>query len=507
VTENFQPEGRLHPMSWLFAVMTFIRQFLLPLLAAAFFGSRNGMPLWLAIFIVPMIAAAVWKQFFYRYGCGPAGLVVREGIFFHNLRQIDYARIENIDTERNLLHRALGVAEVRVETSTGGKPEALIQVLSLAKADELRQAIFATRKDPEQPTRVEENETTLLHLPIDELVRFGLIDNRGMVVVAGLFGLAHEAGVIEAWAVSMKDRISPEQFDALIARGLPLQAGLALSLLLAALILVRLFSVSLALLTLYDFRLTQVGADLRVRYGSLTRVSLTLRLSRIQALHRTQTLLHRLFDRVSLRADLAGGGAEAEHEQGSATRVRWLAPISTPQRAMELAALALPDVHLESEPDWQPLASGARGRIFRFSTAWWLLASSLLAAVLRDYVGLLLLAIGIPMSFWYATMYSRYTRWSLDEDVLSFRSGWLTRKLVIVPRSRVQCALMKQSPFDRRSQMANVVIDTAGGGSRSDIIRIPYLDIEVAAQLAHALYCSSAAAGDPLLQPSEVEAV
>ena len=104
-------------------------------------------------------------------------------------------------------------------------------------------------------------------------------------------------------------------------------------------------------------------------------------------------------------------------------------------------------------------------------------------------------------------MYSRYTRWSLDEDVLSFRSGWLTRKLVIVPRSRVQCALMKQSPFDRRSQMANVVIDTAGGGSRSDIIRIPYLDIEVAAQLAHALYCSSAAAGEPLLQPSEVQAV
>src|SRR5687768_13934427 len=159
-------------MSWLFAVMTFIRQFLLPLLAAAFFGSRDAMPLWLATIIVPMIVAAVWKQFFYRYGCGPAGLVVREGIFFHNLRQIDYSRIENIDTERNLLHRALGVAEVRVETSTGGKPEALIQVLSLAKAQELRQAIFATRTDPEQPTRVEANESTLLHLPIDELVRF-----------------------------------------------------------------------------------------------------------------------------------------------------------------------------------------------------------------------------------------------------------------------------------------------------------------------------------------------
>lgn len=507
MSEDFQPEGRLHPLSWLFAVMTFIRQFLLPLLAAAFFGSRNGMPAWLAAFIIPMIAAAVWKQFFYRYGCGPAGLVIREGIFFHNLRQIDYARIENIDTQRNLLHRLLGVAEVRVETSTGGKPEALIQVLSLAKAEALRQAIFETRAGSETSTTLAQDENTLLHLPIGELVRFGLIDNRGMVVVAGLFGLVHETGVIDAWAASIKDRINPEQFDALIARGLPLQAGLAISLLLAALIVVRVFSVALALLTLYDFRLAQVGADLRARYGLFTRVSLTVRLSRIQALHQTQTLLHRLFDRVSLRADLAGGGSEGHEEQESLTRVRWLAPISSPTRASELAALALPDVHLESEPDWQPLASGARGRIFRFSTAWWSLASALLALLLRDFAGLLLLAIGIPVSFWYATMYARYTRWSLNEDVLSFRAGWLTRKLVFVPRSRVQCALLKQSPFDRRSQMANVVVDTAGAGARSDILRIPYLDIEVAAQLAHALYRSSAAGGEPLFQLHEVVAV
>jgi putative membrane protein len=335
-------------------------------------------------------------------------------------------------------------------------------------------------------------------------VRFGLIDNRGMVVVAGLFGLVHEAGVIDAWAATIQDRISAEQFDAIIARGLPLQAGLAIALLLAALVVVRLFSVALALLTLYDFRLAQVGADLRARYGSFTRVSLTLRLSRIQALHQTQTLLHRLFDRVSLRADLAGGGSEAGQEQESLTRIRWLAPISTPERATQLAALALPDVHLENEPDWQPLAAGARGRIFRFSSAWWSLASALLALLLRDFAGLLLLAIGIPVSFWYATMYARYTRWSLNRDVLSFRSGWLTRKLVIVPRSRVQCALLKQSPFDRRSQMANVAVDTAGAGARSDIIRIPYLGIEVAAQLAHALYSSSAAGGQPLLDSNEM---
>ncbi len=194
MADEFQPQLRLHPMSWLFGVVTFIRQFLLPLLAAALFGSKDGMPSWLGFMIVPMIGAALWKQYFYRYGFGPGGLVIREGVLFKNVRQIDYSRIENIDTQRNVLHRLLRVAEVRVETSTGGKPEALIQVLSMESATALRQTVFAAREERSDRVIEEATEETLLHLPPAEIVRFGLIDNRGMVVVAGLFGLLYEAG-------------------------------------------------------------------------------------------------------------------------------------------------------------------------------------------------------------------------------------------------------------------------------------------------------------------------
>ena len=71
----------------------------------------------------------------------------------------------------------------------------------------------------------------------------------------------------------------------------------------------RVLSIVLAITMLYDFRLTRAGSDLHTRYGLLTRISRTLRQPRIQAVHQTTTMLHRLFERASLRVDLAGGHA------------------------------------------------------------------------------------------------------------------------------------------------------------------------------------------------------
>lgn len=494
--QAFEPQERLHPMSWLFAALALIRQLIVPLVAAAIFGSRDGAPPWLAFAIVPLIAGAVWKQYFYRYGLGPDGLVIREGLFFHNVRQIDYSRIENIDTERGVLHRALGVAEVRVETSTGGKPEALIQVLGLKAAEELRQQVFASRGGESRSAPKAAQEEVLLSLAPSEIVKFGLIDNRGMIVVAGIFGALHELGAIEGWARLLRSRMDPQLLDEIVGSGPAIQAALAFGVVLAALVLVRLFSVVFALVTLHDFTLARADGDLRARYGLLTRVALTLRVRRIQAIHATDTVLHRLFRRVSVRVDLAGDGTTAQGSDEAGGKVRWLAPLAEPGYARELIAKALPSVDFTAAASWQPLAPGARRRVLRRSLVVWVLASIALAIALRTFAPLGIVLVGLPLSMWYATMYVRNTRWALQPDALFFRHGWLTRKLVIVPRDRVQVACLAESPFDRRHGMASVRVDTAGAGPRSDQIRVPYLDLQVARSLAAALYESAAAEGE-----------
>jgi putative membrane protein len=491
--QAFEPQERLHPTSWLFTTFALVRQFIVPIVAALLFGARNDGPPWLGYVAIPLIAGAIWKQYFYRYGLGPTGLVIREGLFFKNVRQIDYARIENIDTERSLLHRLLGVAEVRVETSTGGRPEALIQVLGLQAAEALRRQVFASRGQEARPTAV--NEEVLLHMPTAELVKFGLIDNRGMIVVAGLFGLIHQSGAFDVLGALIKAQLSEVLLNEIVASGPVIQGALALSVLIFALILVRAFSVVLALVTLHDFKLVRVGADLRARYGLLTRIAVTLRLRRIQAAHVTDTVLHRLFRRVSVRVDLAGDTESGQSGGNDGhSKVRWLAPLAEPRYARELIAKALPSVDFGAAADWQPLAPRARRRVFRRSLLIWLLLTLVLAVMLRTYWALSLLLVGIAMSAWYATKFVRYTRWALQPDALFFRYGWLTRKLVIVPRNRVQVVCLKESPFDRRHRMASVTVDTAGAGVGSDTIRVPYLELEVARTLAAALNETAAVA-------------
>ena len=488
---DFQPSLRLHPSSWLFALAGSARQLILPLIALLVFGARGGdrgfgTPLILTIFAGAMLIRAVWHQWTFRYGFGPRGLVIRDGLIFRNVRQIEYPRIENIDTERGVLHRLLNVAQVRVQTSTGGKPEALISVLGLDAVQEMRQRVFADTRPTAEATKAPE-EPRLLHLPPMELVRYGMIDNRGLILVAAGAGFLHEAGFFRADRGIIDDWLQSALPD-VAGLGIAMQILLALFAVVSALIAVRILSVVVALITLHEFTLTRNGDDLRARYGLLTKIALTLRTRRIQAVHQSESPLHRLFGRVSLDVDLAGDSGEGEQRNPERMKTRWLAPVCPTAAAPALIAAALPVFDPAAPPDWQPLAPGARSRIFRRSAllsllivagpAWWYLRE---AAVFS-------FPIVIALAWMHAQLYVKYTRWALERDVLLFQSGWLTRRLTIVPRDRVQSLNVSTSPFDRRRHMASLSVDTAGGSARAAGVHIRYLPADVARRLAAALY-------------------
>lgn len=491
---DFIPDQRLHPLSWLFVLLASIRQFIFPLLAVLIFGARDDGSAWGALFVIPLVIAAVWRQFLYRYGFGPRGLVIRDGLFFRNVRQIEYERIENIDTQRGILHRLMNVAEVKLETSSGGKPEASIRVLGLDAVQSLRERIFgstqptAVTRAPDAASAPIVAEQVLLRLSPAELMRYGFVDNRGMLVIAAAAGVLSQSGVM---------RGVTEYFGKQVLTQQALVMGLSLVLVVSGIFatiffLVRLLSLGWALVALHDFTLTRQGADLRIRYGLLTRVALTLRLPRIQAAHQTESLLHRFFGRVSVLADLAGAGGQPVDENGVPhLRMRWLAPICTPRRAAELIRIALPMLVNDTQPQWQPLAPGAKGRIFRRVT---LVATLILAAPSIFAFGIaapfVWLAI-VPLAWLHATQYVRRTRWALTREALLFQRGWLTRRLSIVPRNRVQVVHESVSPFDRRRSMATLIVDTAGASPITGVVRIAYLTSEDARSVADALYVSA----------------
>jgi putative membrane protein len=488
MSTQFQPQLRLHPLSWLFHLTGSIRQAIVPLIALFVFGSRGDgndpsaylLPVLLGLLLVH----ALWVQWTFRYDFAPNGLVIREGVLFRNLRQIDYSRIENIDTERGVLHRLLGLAQVSVQTSTGGKPEALIRVLDLAAVQRMREQVFEHGKSAEAGAEPIAEEV-LLRLPSSELIRFGLIDNRGMIIVAAGAGVLHEFGLFNIDREIVYAWLQASPLALVAALGIVMQVALAVAAIVSALLAVRVLSVVLALVTLHDFTLARAGTDMRARYGLLTRISLTLRTARIQSVHQTESVLHRLFGRVSLRADLTGdsGSSNEQREEGK-SKTRWLAPVCEPQVADDLLIASLPEVRLDDLHDWQPLAPGARRRVLRRSAFLWLLLATAPAVwYLREWSALPL-ALGLLGCWIHAREYVRRTHYAWGAEALAYRRGWLTRELTIVPRNRVQSVLVQSSPFDRRSDMATLCIDTAG----SSAVRIPYLQAATAQSLARSLY-------------------
>jgi putative membrane protein len=192
------PERRLHPLSWLFVLLQQLRQFIVPLLALFLFkrGSANndfGNELWPLIGVGVLALVSVWRYFTYRYHIDADRLVIRSGLLQRSLRIIPFARIHNVAVHQSLLHRIFGVAEVRLESAGGQKPEAQMRVLTLADALALEALVRRSAGSvAEAIDTAAEPGTTLLQLSPRDVLRLGLVSNRGLLVLGGAAAAASQ---------------------------------------------------------------------------------------------------------------------------------------------------------------------------------------------------------------------------------------------------------------------------------------------------------------------------
>src|SRR5690606_2462983 len=122
------------------------------------------------------------------------------------------------------------------------------------------------------------------------------------------------------------------------------------SLVVAFIALLRLFSVLLALLQYFGFRLEEHGRRLTVVRGLLTRLRSSVPRRRIQAWTLEESLTHRLLRRRSLHVDTAVGAQPGQSGRG----LRDLAPIATAQQCDALVRHLLPQLAWPPA-HWQPL--------------------------------------------------------------------------------------------------------------------------------------------------------
>ena len=480
-------ERRLHPLSVLFAVASALRSLLLPMLFVLF-ADRSRLELWFALLLFPYLLAAFVRYIRYRYVLTGDELVIKTGLVFRNERHIRFSRIHNIAAVQTPLHRLFGVAEVRVETAGGSEPEARMRVLSLAAREEMRRHIFAEKEAQGAATDVAPaavprpaDGSSVLHLPTRELLLHGVIDNRGMVVVGAAVGLTYEAGLFS------EDRLPGARFlqsagDSLDAAGGSIAWVAAVAALaIGFLVLLRLFSIGWAIVTLYGFDVRSNGKELRTTYGLLTRNTSTIPIHRIQLLSIRERPLQRLLGRLEVQVDTAGGNpAEAAGQ-----RRPKLAPLLRKAGLGRFLGHVQPGVDLEAVP-WRPVHPAARRRIFRLSSLGALLATLAAVGAFGPW-GALLLPPLLILAGTNAALQSRTRFWAVSTDAVLYRKGWMWRRLSLARTAKIQALSLSQSPFDRRWGMATLQVDTAGGRPGGSRLRMRFLEIATARRLLDVL--------------------
>ncbi len=442
-------EQRLHPWSWLFVLLMQMRQFLLPLVALLVFGNRGDRDeMWsyaAAVVVIAVLVGVSILQFLtYRYRIGRDGISVRSGVVSRNRREIPFARIHNVVVHQNPLHRLFGVAELRLESAGGARPEAEMRVLKLSQALALEQLVRHRGQAPAVPTAATAevaaatpprgDDAVLLRLSPWDVVRIGLLSNRGWVVVLAALGATMQ----------------------LFPRGT---------------------------LRYYGFQLSEHERRLTVVSGLLTRLRSSVARRRIQAWTLRESPLQRWARRRHLRIDIAAGAA-VENERRD---LRELAPLATPEACDALVRHLLPQ--LQWPPTrWQPVQQRGWWRLCLPALLWLPVVAA--AAVWNGLPMGALILLWLPWSAFRAHRQMARMGYHLDAQYVAARGGWWQRWWRFAELDKLQSLRLSRSPLDRWLGTASVWLDTAGaGGSIPLCLRyLPEADARaVYAQLGQAL--------------------
>lgn len=478
-------EHRLHPWSWLFVTLQHLKQFIVPLLVLLFAGRGDRNELWPLIGVGVLALMSVWQYFTYRYRLLDDRIEIRSGLLERKLRQIAYARIHNVALHQTLLHRVFGVAEVRLESAGGQKPEAEMRVLRFDKAIALERLVREHGGDVATEAGgaavPEAASHTLLHMPTMEVIRHGLVSNRGLVLVAGGFAALSQgsprffANFSERWLKAGTGYAESHHF------GWTDYALGVISLLAMFVIVLRLLSVAMSLLQYHGFTLSEAGRRLTVVRGLLTRLRTSVPKRRIQAWTLRESVLHRLLKRRALSIDTASGQASGKEQQRG---LRELAPIATPAQCEALIHHLLPGVQWPPS-GWQPLHRLAWLRIWLGDVLWVLPVTAGLFWRFGAWSAMLLL--WLPWSAFLAWKSAQCAGWSLDGALVAVRRGWWSRKWRFAEVDKLQALQLSRSPLDRLFGMRSLLLDTAGANAMSPSLHIAYLTPVAAESLQQVL--------------------
>ncbi len=464
---------RLHPLTIFVELFRVIGRFIF-LFVVVFFtqGSSND---WIyEAFSGFIVIAAVARYLSTSFAVHDGHLLIRYGIINRVKRTIPLSKIQNINIQKNLVHRIFGLVDLKIETAAGAEAEASLSALSIAEADALKVELTqGVHKELGLDTKPEESRgRTVYKISAKELFLAGATENRALAILGALFG----------GSFLFQDRL-----EGFFKSAAPNFEGSWVTVAIIAFVFLLIgwiASIITAVFAYGNFEVTLEGGKIKRHYGLINQIESVVPLPRVQLVRTTETLFQRALHLCKLYVETAGH-FQKEDLSGSSL----VCPLLEEPRLSGIVMTVLPGRPIDAVR-WQRVSPWT----IRTHAQTSMFVYTVMVGLSSIYFGPKAFYALIPAAVWSvftAWLHYRTTGYDNKPNFLAARHGVFSRRTMYVPVEKIQSTMVKQSPLQRRLGLSSVAVNTAaaGIGGSGSVVDLPLQD---AFALAHSLHRRSA---------------
>jgi putative membrane protein len=437
----------------------------------------NYIYLGVAVLLLFLLARAylIYKNFQFRIS--KEHFILKQGILKKTNTSIPFHRIQNINFKQNIIQQIIGVFEVSIETAGSKDTEIAIKALPLLKAEALKELVSISSEFNVNDI-IDSDEKPLVKIGLKELLKVSLTENHLQNLV--LF-LAIVLGFFQQIEQIIDSLGRTEAFDGFIVESTnALSASFFfVTILLIFLTIIALLS-SFVKVFLVHFNLTAyLKKDaLEIHQGLFTKKSIVLKKQKVQNITISTNPLKRFIgiSFITFKQALSG---KVNVKKDKLIRIVGckIAQVETIKKSLFNVT------ELENKEKNYP-NSYYKHRIFTFSFLFLITGYSVLFLIFLQEEILYSAILVFPFITFLINKKVIKRFYKITDTMLLVGSGLLETHFTYLEIFKVQNIKMKQTFFQKRSNVADIILQTASGK-----INIPCIPFEDAIKIYnHTLY-------------------
>jgi putative membrane protein len=424
----------------------------------------------LALFVFFLIRAfLIYKN--YQFKIENQHFILKKGIIKKTNTSIPFDRIQNINFKQNIIQQIINVHELNIETAGSSKAEISIKALSFEEASALKNAVTIFDKGAAEAP-IDSVEKPLLKVGLLELIKVSLTENHLqslLLLVAVLVGFFQQ--ISELFESLGKQNII-DNYISENTSSLENSVIIIVGLLILLSVIAVLSSVVRVVLRHFNLTVFVKNNAVEIYQGLITKNSVILKKDKVQHITISDNPIKRKLGISFITFKQAISG-KVKKKQDKVIKIVGCKET----QILAIKDLLFPDECLEGFDKNFP-DSYFKIRLYLRAVIFVLIANSIGYGITNTSLLFLGNIFVIPIIIFFIELKFRKRYYLFSDDLLLVAQGTIETHKTYVPFFKVQNIALKQTIFQAKKNVADIVLQTASGK-----IKIPCISIGKAQKL------------------------